>query len=1092
MPDKKEKRIFIIEDDRLTALDLRNTLRRIGYQVLDPVASGSEAVAKVNEQKPDLIITDISLEGDLDGIETVHRIQKNLDIPVIYFTAYSSPDMFKRALETNPYGYLVKPVSMDDLYTTIETALKRSDLERKLRISEIRFRLAFENAMDAMLWADAETGILIDCNRSAEWLFEMGRDEIVGRHFTLLHPPDFGEAIRKIFAEKAGGSAEPVEVRIITKNGAEKIVTINTAVTRMEEKTVVQGIFRDLSRQKEVEAALQLNQTRLQALVSLGQKAAQLPERQIIDLGLEEAVRLTRSRIAYLHFISADQKMVEYYAWSQEALRTCSASAGTHYPLDRAGIWADCAKTGKPVIHNDYEAAGWKRGLPEGHTPVSRHMSVPVADQNRIIMIIGVGNKESDYDESDVNMLELLAEDIWKIIERKRADDALRESEERYRALFEESPEPIIIFSIDGFVQNVNPAYETHTGYSRDETMGLNLADLPVLDKRNSPDYVAIYREILKTRQLHRMELPVIHRNGAGMFVEIFISPLMKNGRIAGFQIIARDISARKRLEQNLQWELSVNAALAHLSETIIRPEITIENMGGEVLEHAKRVTGSAHGYVGYIDPRTKSLVCHTLTAMMGSECDVAGEPQQIVFPANRKGGYDALWGHSLNTLKPFYTNAPREHPSSRDVPPGHVPLSNFLSVPAVAGNTLLGQVSLANATDGYTDRDLETVGRLADLYAMALQRLRYESELQQANELLEQRVRERTKKLVNEIEERVKAEIKLREGEEVARALINSPSEPVFLVSTDGTILDANAELEMRLRQPKKDIIGKPMFGFIDRASAARYKEKMEFVISTGKALRFENQLGGSWYDTVIYPVPDHQGAVTKLAVFAHDITETRRLQKDIMAISELERQRIGQDLHDGLGQKLTGIAFLAEALKGSMKEKGYPEVEDIEEIYTNIAESIDHARKISSGLWTTRLESYDAEKALRELADDTEILFGITCGLENSLKEPVVNSQVVINLYFICRESINNAFKHGGAGRIDITLSDDAAFLYLEIRDNGKGAPDAFRKKTGIGLRIMQYRAGIIGGTCSFENTRGGFIVRVAVKKEFIENYL
>ncbi len=370
--------------------------------------------------------------------------------------------------------------------------------------------------------------------------------------------------------------------------------------------------------------------------------------------------------------------------------------------------------------------------------------------------------------------------------------------------------------------------------------------------------------------------------------------------------------------------------------------------------------------------------------------------------------------------------------------------------------------------------------------------RKKLEENLQEAKEMLELRVRERTKKLVNEIEERVKTEIKLREGEEVAQALINSPSEPVILVTADGTVLDANAEYEKRLRRPKAEIVGRSMFDFIDDVSAARYREKIAAVFESGKAVRFEHHLGGGWYDTIIYPVRDHRKSVTKLAVFAHDITETRRLQKDIMAISELERRRIGQELHDGLGQKLTGIAFLAEALKGSMKEKGYPEVEDIEEISSNIAESIDHARKISSGLWTTRLESYDAEGALRELADDTETLFGITCHLDNRIGEPVVNSSVVVNLYFICRESINNAIKHGRAGRIDILLSDDPECIYLEIRDNGSGAPESFLNKTGIGLRIMQYRAGIIGGTCAFESTPEGFIVRTAIRKEFIETYL
>ena len=97
-----------------------------------------------------------------------------------------------------------------------------------------------------------------------------------------------------------------------------------------------------------------------------------------------------------------------------------------------------------------------------------------------------------------------------------------------------------------------------------------------------------------------------------------------------------------------------------------------------------------------------------------------------------------------------------------------------------------------------------------------------------------------------------------------------------------------------------------------------------------------------------------------------------------------------------------------------------------------------------------------------------------------------------VAFRLELAVVESINNAIKHGRAGRIDIVLSDDPECIHLEILDNGSGAPDSFRNKTGIGLRIMQYRAGIIGGTCAFESTPGGFIVRTAIRKEFIETYL
>jgi PAS domain S-box-containing protein len=794
-------RIMIVEDDQLTALDLRTTLRRIGYEVPEPVSSGTAAVEMAAAMEPDLIIADITLEGEMTGIEAVRQIKKTMDIPVIYFSAYSSPEIFRLALETHPHGYLVKPVGTDDLYTTIETALKRSGLEKKLRDSEERYRTLVEISPDGIALSDLNMNFLM-ANR--KFLAMYGYD-------SFENLKSSGITVFDLFSEEERGRA-----------------------------------------------------------------------RENLKKNIEADAQLT----------------TEYRSLRRD---------GTVFPID--------------------------------------------------------------------------------------------------------------------------------------------LTLTVVRDEAGLPRY------------------------------------------LLG---IVRDISKRKMLEENLQWELTINAALADLSEYIIRPGITIGEMSDMVLRHARELTGSEHGYVGIIDPQTGDLVCHTLCRMIETECSIRGDRESIRFPAGRDGSYNALWGHSLNTLKPFFTNAPGTHPSSRSVPAGHVLIKNFLSVPAVVGETLLGQIALANAPHDYTDRDLETVRRIADLYALALQRQNFERALQEANELLEERVRERTAKLRSEIEERKKAELMLREGEEVARALINSPSEPVILVSTEGTVIDLNAELEKRLGRPKSDVIGGSMFAYLSKQQAGRYREKMESVVASGKAVRWENQIGGSWYDTIMYPVTDHRGVVTKLAVFAHDITETRRLQKEIMEISELERKRIGQDLHDGLGQKLTGIGFLAEALKRTMREKNYPELQDIEEISANITESIDDARKISSGLWTTRLDSYDARRALIELAEDTENLFGITCRFDSRLSGPIYNGAVVTNLYFIARESINNAIKHGRAGLIEIRLFDDNDGLYLEIQDNGAGADDTFTESKGIGLRIMRYRAGIIGGFCSFEAGPEGFTVRVTIRKEFIDTHL
>jgi diguanylate cyclase (GGDEF)-like protein/PAS domain S-box-containing protein len=173
---------------------------------------------------------------------------------------------------------------------------------------------------------------------------------------------------------------------------------------------------------------------RIAEILSMSERLEKMTEREIIQQGLETAVRLTESQIGYFHFINDDQNSIELVTWSKATLDDfCKAAYDNHYPIEQAGIWADCARLRQPVIHNDYANAPIKRGLPEGHAALHRHMSVPVLESNLVRIITGVGNKAAPYDEHDTRLLQLLANDIWKLIQRKRADTELRESEQRLR-----------------------------------------------------------------------------------------------------------------------------------------------------------------------------------------------------------------------------------------------------------------------------------------------------------------------------------------------------------------------------------------------------------------------------------------------------------------------------------------------------------------------------------------------------------------------------------------------------------------------------------------------------------------------------------
>ena len=139
---------------------------------------------------------------------------------------------------------------------------------------------------------------------------------------------------------------------------------------------------------------------------------------------LDESEALTASTIGFYHLVEADQRTLSLQTWSTNTLQhMCTAEGkGQHYEVAKAGVWVDCVHQRRPVIHNDYDALPHRKGMPPGHAPVVRELVVPIFRANKIVAIIGVGNKPSDYDEWDVEAVSLLGDLSWDITERKRAE----------------------------------------------------------------------------------------------------------------------------------------------------------------------------------------------------------------------------------------------------------------------------------------------------------------------------------------------------------------------------------------------------------------------------------------------------------------------------------------------------------------------------------------------------------------------------------------------------------------------------------------------------------------------------------------------
>ena len=206
----------------------------------------------------------------------------------------------------------------------------------------------------------------------------------------------------------------------------------------------------------------------LRLLLEVNQKSDGLSESQFCNLALNLAVEITNSRIGYLHYVNDDQDTVSLITWNKDALEHCTAIYESHYPLSSAGIWADSARMRRPVIHNDYQMMPGKKSYPEGHAHLIRHMSVAVAEGTKVRMIIGVGNKEGEYDESDAVRLNIFANEVQRIYAHFRSNKSLQ----LLTTVIEQSDQGIIVTDAAGIIVSVNGGFTKITGFSAEEALG--------------------------------------------------------------------------------------------------------------------------------------------------------------------------------------------------------------------------------------------------------------------------------------------------------------------------------------------------------------------------------------------------------------------------------------------------------------------------------------------------------------------------------------------------------------------------------------------------------------------------------------------
>ncbi len=343
----------------------------------------------------------------------------------------------------------------------------------------------------------------------------------------------------------------------------------------------------------QTEEALKLERARLEALLHLGQMTTASTQ-EITDFALEAAVRLTGSKIGYLAFMNEDETVLTMYSWSKTAMEQCAiVDKPIVYPVETTGLWGEAVRQRRPVITNDYSAPDLtKKGYPEGHVPVLRHMNAPVFDGEKIVAIAGVGNKPEPYDESDVQQLTLLMQGMWRLIQRQQADQALRESHEEleqrvkdrtaelaqaneelkreiaerqraeavikdsqalYSSLVENLPVHVLRKDVRGQFTFANRSFCDLLGKPLKEIVGKT--DFDFFPQALAQKYRRDDERVVRTGELFEA-VEENKSDGETRYVQVMKSAVRDaDGQIVGVQVIFWDVTERKKAEAALEQE---------------------------------------------------------------------------------------------------------------------------------------------------------------------------------------------------------------------------------------------------------------------------------------------------------------------------------------------------------------------------------------------------------------------------------------------------------------------------------------------------------------------------------------------------------
>jgi diguanylate cyclase (GGDEF)-like protein/PAS domain S-box-containing protein len=469
------------------------------------------------------------------------------------------------------------------------------------------------------------------------------------------------------------------------------------------------------------------------------------------------------------------------------------------------------------------------------------------------------------------------------ITDRKRAEEALQASESKYRTLVENIDLGITLIGSDYKIITANAGMGKMFGKPPQEFIGKDC--FREFEKREGICAHCPAAKAMASGQPEEVDTIGVHDDGTFHYAHVRTYPTYDSlGRVTGFVEVVEDTTARRQVEEQLAWEGRVNSSLAELSRALLASR-SIEDISQMVLDSATALTSSAVGYCGYLDPQTGYFIVPTLSREVWEVCKVPAK--NIIFKEFR-----GLWGYGLEHRQAVMSNDPAADPRSAGTPQGHIAINNFISVPAMLGEQLLGQLGIANAPRDYSVRDQEVCERLATIYAMSVQRQR--------------------------------AEEAVRQSEARFRDIAVNVAEWVWEVDSEGKYTFASPVLERLLGYKPAEVLGKRFYDFFVQEEREELKKRAFAVFAAKQPFReLTNRnvhKNGSiiWLSSSGVPVLDDQGNLLGYRGADIDISQRRQWEESLEAANE-KLKNLVQDAEDR-NRQMAAFNEMSESLQSCL----------------------------------------------------------------------------------------------------------------------------------------------------------------------------